>query len=387
MPSKCSLLLRGTPLTLPPNPWRVGGEGSVYAKGKAAIKLYHQYDRDREARLRHLVHNRPHDVSSDFVEEGIAWPIDAVIDERGRVVGSVTKRIEPSSPLEALFHPAGRRKAFPRLTYADLPRIAANVAEVVHQTHARGIVLGDLSPSNLLVNPRGGVTVIDFESARIITPTGEFPCQVMTPEYLAPELGRLADFTAVPRETRHDAFSLAVILYQILTGGHHPFDGVCVVPPGEFPPDVAGRIVENAWAFTAATHQAFVVQPPTASPPLEALGPTVARLFRQAFDEGFVDPKQRPDADRWAEALRVYEDELEQCAVNARHQFHSSNRNCPWCELAWGSSHDPFPAARRSAYAPARFGAGESASARKARRAASSRGPRNAAVEAVAEVG
>ena len=48
-------------------------------------------------------------------------------------------------------------------------------------------------------------------------------CPVITPEYTAPELHR-EGLSRARRTSASDAFALAVLLYQLLMGGSHPFE-------------------------------------------------------------------------------------------------------------------------------------------------------------------
>lgn len=93
----------------------------------------------------------------------------------------------------------------------------ADIADALHDAHEYGIVHRDIKPSNLLLDRSGKLWVADFGLARFqtdhrLTGTGEM---VGTMRYMSPEqaLGRgeLVDH-------RTDVYSLAVTLYELLTG-------------------------------------------------------------------------------------------------------------------------------------------------------------------------
>src|SRR5262249_42790444 len=116
------------------------------------------------------------------------------------------------------------------------------------------VVHRDLKPANILITPQGDPVVTDFgmalrlgaEDVRL-TQSGTV---LGTPLYMAPEQFR-GDQTAIGPAC--DVYSLAVILYELLTGGT-PFrgpgmwqlqDGVLhatLVPPSAFRPDLDPRL-------------------------------------------------------------------------------------------------------------------------------------------------
>ena len=84
--------------------------------------------------------------------------------------------------------------------------------------HSRGIVHRDIKPANIMVT-ESGIKIMDFGVAHIassqLTRTGTM---VGTPNYMSPEQVR-----GDPVDGRSDQFSLAVIVYELLTG-KKPFD-------------------------------------------------------------------------------------------------------------------------------------------------------------------
>lgn len=106
---------------------------------------------------------------------------------------------------------------------AEAMPIITGCCEAVSYAHSRGIVHGDLKPSNVLVTPTLGIKLVDFGSAA--TKTGGAAAAVSarsfaaTPPYASPQIltGNLAD----PRD---DVFSLACIAYAVLARGEHPFE-------------------------------------------------------------------------------------------------------------------------------------------------------------------
>ncbi len=127
-----------------------------------------------------------------------------------------------------------RRGALP---VAEALRLAVQLADALAEAHARGIVHRDVKPHNVMVTLRGQAKLLDFGLAQLRReepdpgPTNHdseaatasrltHPGSVVgTPAYMSPEQLR-----ALEVDARTDIFSLAVVLYEMLSGSR-PFDG------------------------------------------------------------------------------------------------------------------------------------------------------------------
>ena len=109
-----------------------------------------------------------------------------------------------------------------RLSLHDALEIAAQVADGLAATHARGVVHRDIKPSNIMVIHGNHAKIMDFGIARVQvsevkTQTGMV---LGSPKYMSPE-----QVSANPIDHRSDIFSLGTIVYECATGAA-PFTDV-----------------------------------------------------------------------------------------------------------------------------------------------------------------
>ena len=106
------------------------------------------------------------------------------------------------------------------LPIEKISHIASQVAEGLGFAHERGIVHRDVKPANVMVMKNGLVKITDFGIAQMSSASRTMSGMVMgSPKYMSPEqvVGQTVD-------GRSDIFSLAVVLYEMLTG-KTPFSG------------------------------------------------------------------------------------------------------------------------------------------------------------------
>ena len=166
-----------------------------------------------------------------------------------------------------------------RLDHAQAVRLGRQAAEGLAYAHARGLVHRDVKPANILFDEEGRVRVADFGVARALAgsaPTEPAGAMIGTARYASPEQAQ-----GLPLDGRSDVYSLALVLYETLTG---------------------------AAAFTGETPLALLKARIGARLPADpGLGPLVGVLAWAASP----DQRARPDAATLAERFGELADELD----------------------------------------------------------------------------
>jgi len=100
------------------------------------------------------------------------------------------------------------------ISWAEVRRILAEIAEALAYSHARGLIHRDVKPSNVFMTLAGRVKLLDFGIAvRASASLASAGKTVGTPAYMSPEqvLGRELD-------GRSDLYSLGILAYVLCTG-------------------------------------------------------------------------------------------------------------------------------------------------------------------------
>ena len=320
----------GQPHALGPELAR-GGEAVVHpllGRPGELAKLYQVARPEMREKLEHMRAHPPDDPARAHGHASIAWPRELLFDARGAFVGYTMTRIVDAAPILDVFNPRRRAQLLPGFDRRYLLRTARNLASALSALHEAGYVVGDLNERNVLVTERTLVTLIDTDSFQVQRQKdGQivvYPCPVGRAEYTPPEL-QGQTFRGLLRRPEHDGFGLAVLIFQLLMAGNHPFRGRWR-GSGE-PPSLEAKIA--AGQFPWAAGPGADLAPPPGAPGLDQLDPDLAELFLACFADGHDRPAQRPSAEAWSEALEEAEARLAVCGQG--HAFGGHLRRCPDC--------------------------------------------------------
>jgi DNA-binding helix-hairpin-helix protein with protein kinase domain len=310
-----------------------GGEGAIrLLRGEPGLlaKVLHHPNDERRQKIEAMIAD-----PRARLREFCAWPSAPLIDDRGRLLG-FTMRRAPGVEWFLLAGIGSRLQIRPTADYRFLVGCSANLARAIAALHAEGIVVGDINESLAFVAEDGKVTLIDCDSFQFKARGQLFACDVAKPEYLPPELQGDPSVRGIRRQKQHDLFGLAVLVFEMLMLGRHPFAGVPV--SGELP-ETQECIRRKMYPY-ARPPGTRGLRPPPHTLPLEALGAECVALFDAAFGSG-----ERPAAATWVAALDRLMQSLRRCSVNPAHWF--GLQACPLCVIEAESGREIFVSVSR----------------------------------------
>jgi eukaryotic-like serine/threonine-protein kinase len=153
---------------------------------------------------------------------GIVTLYEAAVDDEGAYL--VSELVHGTT--------LGRLLADGRLSDRDVVEIGIALCDALAHAHSNGVIHRDVKPSNVLIperptSPAGLARLTDFGVARVVggdslTMTGDV---IGTAAYMAPEQAQ-----GLPAGAAADLFSLALVLYEALTGVN-PVRTAAAAPP------------------------------------------------------------------------------------------------------------------------------------------------------------
>ncbi|MBX7173938.1 MAG: hypothetical protein K1X72_23410 [Pyrinomonadaceae bacterium] len=298
-----------------------GGEGTVfYCPNDLSLvaKVYHEPVTEEKAeKLRWMAANK-----NEGLLKIAAWIVDTLHEQpNGKIVGFLMPNVK-AKEIHELYSLKSRRVHFPEATWQFLIHTAANVARAFYVLHKNDHIMGDVNHGNCVVLADGTVKLIDCDSYSIKTDKIRYICDVGVATHLAPELQGI-DLSEVTREKKHDNFGLAVIIFQLLFLGRHPFAGNYL---GAEDKSLEDCIREHRFAY--GNQSVTNVKQPPGTLSLTQISPRLAIMFTKAFMT-----ENRPEAREWIEALDDLSKVLKQCTAHIGHFYFEELTACPWCGI------------------------------------------------------
>lgn len=318
-----------------------GGQGEVYAVegGQLAVKLV-RFGKSsvRREQLRQrlaFVRRLPLD------DLPIARPLEML---RSPHLGYVMELLTGMKPLLKIVRPPKEVRSLTGWYIGSgglrqRLNLLARCAEALNQLHSRGLVYGDLSPSNVFVSssPESEeVCLIDADN--LCYQSSPSTPNLYTRGYGAPEV--IEGKSGVNSLT--DAYSFAVLAFETLSVVH-PFKGD-FVDEGE--PELEVQALEGLLPWIDHPDDARNRSSHGITREI-VLSPRLKELCREAFVEGQNDPLKRPGVAKWAERLYVAADFVLDCRTCKGSYYYKTDK-CPWCD----SPRSPYALLKATIWSP-----------------------------------
>lgn len=334
-----------------------GATANVYlanvGSSEYAAKIYHNSSTFNAAKIRAMIENPPGQVYKKLGGKNypqLAWPIGVITDTQGLEHGILLPLIDQNESFsldhyyDSVLFSKLNSKDEAALSYKL--EIAHNLSEIVSDLHEHGHYFIDCKPQNIRVfKTNHVVTLLDCDGFSIKGKSKRFAAELLSTDYISPEAQRQ---NLAPQRLREpqDRYALAVILFQLLNRGTHPFQGIHLdksitestndekAAAGLYPHGLTpnSRIAPRPYS----THQFWDMQ--------------TRLLFDQAFTTG--SPTKRPSASDWASHFAgvLANKELERCAnfPNDLNHIRFQGMGCAACYLADLKSTTSKPVRRQS---------------------------------------
>ncbi|MDR2837991.1 MAG: TonB family protein [Azonexus sp.] len=315
-----------------------GGAGSVFTlkeRSGEVAKLYHA-DKDAQVyapKLQAMLELRP-DLppieESGVAQEQIVWPTGLLRDRGGRFIGFTMPLLDEAATTDlehVLQERQARAEGLPTGLGAKMA-LAANLAAMLVALHRWRHYVVDLKPLNVRFYRQSlHIAMLDCDGFSIQGKGERFPAGQVTSDYLAAEFQQRG--VKPGEEDAQDCFALAVIIFQLLNFGLHPYAGR--PQDARVPSDLPGRIAANLYPYGRQANPRLLPSPVSSH---EMFPAALRDLFDRAFSK---QPSQRPSAQEWATLLLNYarrsSGQLVICSRDAGHQ-HFVGLPCPACARA-----------------------------------------------------
>lgn len=257
------------------------------------------------AKLNYQIRHAPNQTETKRFR--LAWP-EQILTSHARPIGFLMRAAhEPHLELSALARQHVDKDKDVKFRKFDLSarggllarvRLCTNICAAMNMLFTGGEYnLLDFKPENVLVTADGRVTLVDLDSVQI-RDRGQiiYPGLAGTEGYKPPE-GASINPPDSAKDKHWDAFSLAVVLYQVLVGAP-PFAGT-FHPPYDKYHEMDERV--RAGLFVYGDREKHLKLRPKQHDTFTALSPELQMLFKRALSLG--DRAKRPNVSDWGAAL------------------------------------------------------------------------------------
>ncbi len=305
-----------------------------------AAKVYHANKKVDEPKIRAMLSNKPDDIHISFAGvtyPQIAWPFATLKDEHGVTAGYLMPLVDlhDSFSLDYFYDQVLFKKlnAPDEVAFSYKLEIAKNLSLIVAALHKNKHYFIDLKPQNIRVFRQTHiVSLVDCDGFSVAdkksNESSRFPAELISTDYISPEAFR-GKISPKDLGENQDRYALAVILFQLLNNGTHPFQGILVDDEG---------IATNDEKAAAGLYPHAIQPNLSIKPRPQSIHFLWDNKTRELFDRAFIGKlDERPSAEKWANHLEklLVEKSLVRCdkePLNIAH-MRFKGKECPTCYL------------------------------------------------------
>ena len=342
------------------SPIGAGANARVYKEkignNHYAIKIYSDPNKCNVPKLRAMLQNPP-DIYGEYSSINyplFGWALSLLIDKKSQsIIGFVMPLIDDqkSKTLDYFYDSILSKKLASTSSKALSFKIEIllNLCRAIDDLHNRGHKFVDLKPQNLRVfEGTNIVSLIDCDGYTILDKTtgNEFRADMVSTDYIAPEINKLdLKKDAIPKS--QDDYALAVIIFQMLNRGIHPFQGI-IKAPNIF-------VSTNDEKALLGLYPYGQIKNDKTTPLPISIHDMLLDETRVLFDRAFTT-QNRPSAKEWAEHFQdiIFNKRIVRCKKESNNIEHMRFRDkeCPACSRAIGVSN-PRPVVPKPGLPPA----------------------------------
>ncbi len=277
-----------------------GGEGSVYETQEHDVvaKIYSKEKRTDtlEKKLSLMITKKPK-------AKNIAWPLSMLYDDCNNFVGFTMMRVpshckQLGETVLMINNEMVKEKYLSSWTRADLVKLCLSIVETFKMLHNKGILMGDINPANIMINPDKPEEVyfVDCDSYQI----DKYLCTVGTPIFTSPNFylkcNKKPDYSKTKRTPNDENYAVATLLFEILMNGQAPFASKSTEKS-----DIIEDICNHRFAFKTKD----ISGADTPDGPYRMIWNNLHNNCKNYFIDTFVNNKTISD-DSWIYALKRY---------------------------------------------------------------------------------
>lgn len=218
------------------------GEGATaivykvnYKNQTWAAKIFKAEQKLNSLKLKAMLEHQPDDLSVNIDGEEFiqyTWVKYVINNGVGKVIGFMMPYVDHDETysLDTFYDPVLSKRLKPKdLALTLRIQLAINLCELIDNLHKNKNYFVDIKPQNIKVYKKNHkVVLLDCDGYSINNSNGSpnrFDAELISTDYIAPEVTR-EKLMPGTLGLQQDLYGLAVILFQLLNRGTHPFQGI-----------------------------------------------------------------------------------------------------------------------------------------------------------------